>query len=601
MTNKRKLKEASSDPARFDAVYEDVKAQGYQPVADRFVSVVLKLKEHPDLFDAVQSSDTMPSYQRGAASYGGAATGASYVPPARPVASPAGAALRDPARTPSRAGTIGSKIPSAWGADRPQTGRETIEQHMARGSASTPTQRASAPADSAAGTPALSSRGMVLREKKGSDIVPSMPDWSRDRPFLTGDFLRLSVESPMLLPVPDMSRGPAPLPISSFPHTVQQVVLMDELLNALLGIEGKYVKAAVSKGRVTFHVDVQVDSSIADLMNRMLPLAAYAHTVNRYVDVHSRYEYGSVCHAFCAALRRLMKELHVLVTQLEHQFKIEELTLQKFWFYVQPTLRVFTLMDRVIVQLTKSHSVGGAVLNVLYEQELAIGGDQATQDVFSYLLQEASAPFFKLLSLWVCEGRIEDPYDDFFIEEHELESAQDSLEVYNEMYWKRKFTVRDEMLPVFLAHVKSNIYNAGKFLHVIRQCKSPINAEVDEFAATFTKELAYTAYEREYTEKIETVYNFASQKLLQLMMGELKLIQHLRSLKRFFLLDQGDYFIHFMDVAESELNKNVADISITKLRSMLDMSLRSSTADRDPHKVRKTPSWSRSWANFSVL
>jgi gamma-tubulin complex component 2 len=97
------------------------------------------------------------------------------------------------------------------------------------------------------------------------------------------------------------------------------------------------------------------------------------------------------------------------------------------------------------------------------------------------------------------------------------------------------------------------------------------------------------------------VYNFASQKLLQLMMGELKLIQHLRSLKRFFLLDQGDYFIHFMDVAESELNKNVADISITKLRSMLDMSLRSSTADRDPHKVRKTPSWSRSWANFSVL
>lgn len=26
---------------------------------------------------------------------------------------------------------------------------------------------------------------------------------------------------------------------------------------------------------------------------------------------------------------------------------------QKFWFYVQPTLRVFTLVDRVIMQVTK--------------------------------------------------------------------------------------------------------------------------------------------------------------------------------------------------------------------------------------------------------
>eukprot|EP01052_Picozoa_sp_SAG31_P031680 SAG31_NODE_3383_length_4335_cov_2.093012_2_plen_116_part_00 len=60
--------------------------------------------------------------------------------------------------------------------------------------------------------------------------------------------------------------------------------------------------------------------------------------------------------------------------------------------------------------------------------------DESTQNVFNYLLQEASAPFFNLLGLWVCQGRIEDPYDEFFIEEHILESHKDALEVYDKTY-----------------------------------------------------------------------------------------------------------------------------------------------------------------------
>ena len=35
-------------------------------------------------------------------------------------------------------------------------------------------------------------------------------------------------------------------------------------------------------------------------------------------------------------------------------------------------------------------------------------------------------------------------------------------ELMNGRYWQRKFTVREEMLPIFLTHAKANIYNAGK-------------------------------------------------------------------------------------------------------------------------------------------
>ena len=76
--------------------------------------------------------------------------------------------------------------------------------------------------------------------------------------------------------------------------------------------------------------------------------------------------------------------------------------------------------------------------------------------------------------------------------------------------------------------------------------------------------------------------SFVFQMMDFAVMGELQLKQRLMSLKRFFLLDQGDFLVHFMDAAEQELCKNVGDISMPKLRSLLDSALRGSTASQDP-------------------
>ena len=374
-------------------------------------------------------------------------------------------------------------------------------------------------------------------------------------------------------------------------------MIVEELLSALTGIEGKYIRASTTKlGRLTFSVDTAIDPSLADLTARILPLACHAHAVNRYVDVHSRFEYGTVCHAFCAALRHVLKEFYVLVCQLEHQFVSEQLSLQKLWFYVQPTLRVFALLDRVVGVLTKTHSVGGALLNVIHSQATAIGGSGSNDDtttVLRFLLREASAPFFEILGHWIYEGRIDDPYDEFFIEEQTLEVRSDLMEVYDENYWHRKFTVREEMVPLFIAHMREQIFNAGKFLHVLRSCDLDVQsllamqrassgrAQAEGGAAPAATPLVYMVHPREYTGGIESAYSAASKVLLDHVMGKLQLKQRLMSLKRFFLLDQGDFLVHFMDVAEAELCKNVGDISMPKLRSLLDSALRGSTASQD--------------------
>ena len=74
---------------------------------------------------------------------------------------------------------------------------------------------------------------------------------------------------------------------------------------------------------------------------------------------------------------------------------------------------------------------------------------------------------------------------------------------------------------------------------------------------------------RENAEAIEHAFNFSSKALLKLMMGPShQLIQRLRALKHYFLIDQGDFFVHFMHVAEDELQERMLRNINKKVRGL---------------------------------
>nr|KAJ0191540.1 hypothetical protein LSAT_V11C800423860 [Lactuca sativa] len=60
------------------------------------------------------------------------------------------------------------------------------------------------------------------------------------------------------------------------------------------------------------------------------------------------------------------------------------------------------------------------------------------------------------------------------------------------------------------------------------------------------------------------------------------LIGKLRSIKHYLILDQGDFLVHFTDIALDELDKAPNEISVEKLQSLLDLALRSTAAAADP-------------------
>ena len=72
--------------------------------------------------------------------------------------------------------------------------------------------------------------------------------------------------------------------------------------------------------------------------------------------------------------------------------------------------------------------------------------------------------------------------------------------------------------------------------------------------------------------------------LVDLLMKEHNLISRLKSVKRFFLLDQGDFLNQFIDLADDELKMPVSDITSSRLEALLEISIRTSAADKDPYK-----------------
>ena len=172
------------------------------------------------------------------------------------------------------------------------------------------------------------------------------------------------------------------------------------------------------------------------------------------------------------------------------------------------------------------------------------------------------------------------------IKERKELSKENLNKDFNDTYWDQRFEFREAQIPLFLQKLTTKVLFTGKYLNVIRECgrsiHSPYSEELDP--RKNTKLLSNIGNQREFLEPIQHAYDWASKELLTLILEEQQLINRLKSIKHYFFLDHGDFFVHFMDSAEEELEKHISVVSREKLESLLDLSLRTSSTNSDPFK-----------------
>ncbi|KAH7542231.1 hypothetical protein FEM48_Zijuj02G0051500 [Ziziphus jujuba var. spinosa] len=219
---------------------------------------------------------------------------------------------------------------------------------------------------------------------------------------------------------------------------------------------------------------------------------------------------------------------------------------------------------------------GSAVLNLLQSQARAMAGDSAVRSLLEKMVQCASNAYLGILERWVYEGVIDDPYGEFFIAENKSLQKESLTQDYDAKYWRQRYSLKDG-IPSFLANISGTILTTGKYLNVMRECGHHVQVPASEN----TKLMSFGT-NHHYLECIKAAYDFASNELLNLIKEKYDLMGKLRSIKHYLLLDQGDFLVHFMDIARDELTKKLDEISVEKLQSLLDLALRTTAAVADP-------------------
>ncbi|PKI66930.1 hypothetical protein CRG98_012693 [Punica granatum] len=407
--------------------------------------------------------------------------------------------------------------------------------------------------------------------------MPSTPRWNVERPFLTGRFHQ-EVKGTSRLAHDSHSVGSNEA-IGCYDASVQELIVIDDLLSALVGIEGRYISITRIRGKddeVSFQIDASMDLTLQEMAKRIFPLCQSFLLISQFVESRSQFKNGLVNHAFAAALRELLLDYQAMVAQLEHQFRLGRLSIQGLWFYCQPLMVSMQALSVVIQKASANNYTGSAVLNLLQSQAKAMAGDNAVRSLLERMTQRANNAYLGILERWVYEGVIDDPYGEFFIKENKSLLKESLTQDSDAKFWSERYSLKDG-IPSFLANIAGTILTTGKYLNVMRECGHTVQVPVSENS----KFMSFGA-NHHYLECIKVAYDFASGELLNLIKEKYDLVGKLRSIKHYLLLDQGDFLVHFMDIARDELNKQLDEISVEKLQSLLDLALRTTAAASDP-------------------
>ncbi|KAF5094898.1 hypothetical protein D0Z00_003354 [Geotrichum galactomycetum] len=230
---------------------------------------------------------------------------------------------------------------------------------------------------------------------------------------------------------------------------------------------------------------------------------------------------------------------------------------------------------------------GGTILRILSRRLTEYSGDPDARQLLTQLLKDASKPYLHMLDLWINKGIIFDPHDEFLVREKQGLSKRAADMDYSDEYWDKRYSVRKDDLPIEFDNpqIYERILLTGKYLNVIRECSGTIDDEDSHSSNEFIRYSSIS--DGRILKTLSKAYTKANRALLDLIIETHDLPTRLRSLKHYFFLDRADFFINFMDIAERELVKPLAQSgSKSKLQYLLDMALRQpgSLSSNDPFR-----------------
>ena len=311
----------------------------------------------------------------------------------------------------------------------------------------------------------------------------------------------------------------------------------------------------------------------------------------------------AIARAWSEALSiQLKQSYHSLLADLDYQLQLQQqhqdsgsdalpdLTLRRLMIrLVEPAGQLRTL---AILVDGMAHLSGGPLLTALHRHSLH--GDTRHATLTQAMLRAASQPWYHALYLWTIRGELVPT--DFFVQRTVAEHSNNNNNNNNNSVrttgdvWHSSFKLVQEQVPEILPpSLVQPSFNVGKGINFIRHCllehgwKMDLNDDCND---DDPERLGYRySQDNELTQTMRWAEQQVNQHIVMSLKEKHHLVQHLRGLKQFLLLGQGDFFSVLMDGLHSEFDgKGIAGIYDYSLMTIVDAALKSTNAaDMPPY------------------
>lgn len=238
----------------------------------------------------------------------------------------------------------------------------------------------------------------------------------------------------------------------------------------------------------------------------------------------------------------------------------------------------------LIAEESKSKK-GGQLITLIHGFSTS-HGDPIVAAFAERLLGSVTRPFYDILRHWIYDGELQDPFQEFFVRE-QTPDDEDRLDLKSRgqsSVWNDKYEVEKGMIPsITTDDFAQKVFLIGKSLNFIRHSCGDAQW-VDNYSKSSSKELRYgdTATLEAW---IDEAYKTTMKRLMDLMTNKFHLFKHLRALKSYLLLGQGDFIALLMESLAVNLDRPAGAQYRHTLTAQLEHAIRGSNAQYDSPEV----------------
>ncbi|XP_067014379.2 gamma-tubulin complex component 3 isoform X2 [Anabrus simplex] len=401
----------------------------------------------------------------------------------------------------------------------------------------------------------------------------------RSLPVSSDESSLLATPRPQEISVLQQELSVAGSPLEILKSDVSEDELLQELVYAFQGIPGKILQLNAVTEDLTVNPSIKLSRPHRRMVLRLAELGWLHNQLRQFCNT-SDVSLGLMEKGFLAALRSELTEYYRLVAMIQAQVQkqIQEtvespLTLRKLQVWaLEPMFRLKWLVDIVTAC---SGRKAGALASCIhgYLQH----GNPAVRAAVRHLLSMVCKPVYMMLSRWMLDGELEDPFGEFFI-------VADA-EIKGDRLWHEKYKVQENLVPCFITMAQAKkILATGKSINFLREvCHDypPIKGRDQlrrHLERTSVEALFTLDTESELQAVMDTAYLETSRRVLDVLNGPYMFMENLQALRRYLLLGQGDFIRHFMEIIYPELQKPASHLYPHVLSEILESAIRATNA-----------------------